>query len=84
MVIILRFIISALIGVGWLFFSKDPEISLILFIFVFIILSITPKKNKTYEEGDEFQAILKEKTERKLLLEEERLLEKQQSKKNKK
>lgn len=75
----LKIAISIAIGLCWQVFTGDLALACILAVFVLIILVISPKKEKTFEEGDEYKAMVKEKNERKLFLEEERILEKQQA-----
>lgn len=84
--IVLKFILALFIGLGWLFFGgeKSKEVALILAIFVFLVLLITPKKVESIEEKEEFREKVKDRQIRKIALTEERILEKQAQKENKK
>ncbi len=75
----LKIAISVAVLLCWQIFTGDLWLACILGAFVFAILFISPKKRQSYEEGDEYKAMVKEKNERKLFLEEERILEKQQA-----
>ena len=79
MKIALKIIISLAVLVCWQIFTGDLWLACIFGAFVCAILFISPKKEQSFEEGDEYKAMVKEKNERKLFLEEERLLEKQQA-----
>lgn len=79
MKIALKIIISIAVLVCWQVFTGDLWLACILGAFVFIVLVANPKKEQSFEEGDEYKAMVKEKNERKLFLEEERLLEKHQA-----
>lgn len=75
----LKIIISLAVLLCWQIFTGDLWLACILGAFVCAVLFISPKKQQSFEEGDEYKAMVKEKNERKLFLEEERLLEKQQA-----
>lgn len=75
----LKCAIAICFGLGWQIVSGDTALSLVLAILVFIVLIINPKKEQSYQEGDEFKEKVREKNEQKLFLEEERILEKQQA-----
>lgn len=79
MKIALKIAISVAVLLCWQIFTGDLWLACILGAFVFLVLVANPKKDKSFEEGDEYKAMVKEKNERKLFLEEERLLEKQQA-----
>lgn len=75
----LKVIVSLAVLLCWQVFTGDIWLSCILGAFVCAVLFISPKKQKSFEEGDEYRAMVKEKNERKIFLEEERILEKQQT-----
>ncbi len=79
MKIALKIAISIAVLLCWQIFTGDLWLACILGAFVCAILFINPKRERSFEEGDEYKAMVKEKNERKLFLEEERILEKQQA-----
>lgn len=81
---ILKGLLALALSIGWLFFSGDKDMSLMLGGLVFVVLLINPKRKKSYEEGEDYKAMVKEKQERKLYLAEERIQELQQAKDKKK
>lgn len=74
----IKCVVAILVGLGWQIVSGDLTMACILAGFVFAILCISPKKERPFEDGDEFKQKVRERNEQKLFLEEERLLEKQQ------
>lgn len=78
MKIAIKIIISLAVLLGWQVLSGDLGLACILAVFVLAVLITNPKKEKPFEESDEYKSMVKEKNERKLFLEEERILEKQQ------
>lgn len=75
----LKCAIAICVGLGWQIVSGDLALSLVLTILIFAVLIINPKKEPSYQEGEEFKEKVREKNEQKLFLEEERILEKQQA-----
>lgn len=81
--IFLKVIFAALIAICWYLFDGTKEISIILFILVFAALLFQPKKTKSTQEQDDFKEKIQRAQERKIKLEETRILE-QRDAKNKK
>lgn len=79
MAIALKIFISIALGLCWQILSGDISMSCILAVFTFVVLIIKPKKDRYYQDGDEFKQKVKEKNEQKIFLEEERILEKKQN-----
>lgn len=81
--IFLKIAIALAVCVAWILIDGSRDFALFLGGFVLIVLFISPKRQKSYEEGEDFKAMLKEKQERKVFLEEERINEKKQNDKKK-
>ena len=79
MKIALKCAIAICVGLGWQIASGDVALSMVLVAFVFAVLIFSPKKYNYYQDGEEFKEKVREKNERKLSLEEERILEKKQA-----
>lgn len=77
--IVLKIAIALIVLLAWQILSGDLAMACILGGFILVILVANPKKDKSYEDSDEYRAMVKEKNERKLFLEEERILEKQEA-----
>lgn len=78
MALLLKIFIAIIVGLCWQILSGDVGLSCIFAIFIFAVFMIKPKKERYYQDGDEFKQKVKEKNEQKLFLEEERILEKKQ------
>ena len=70
MKIAIKIIISLAVLLGWQVLSGDLGLACILAVFVLAVLIANPKKEKSFEESDEYKSMVKEKNERKLFLEE--------------
>ncbi|RAX52995.1 hypothetical protein CCY99_06400 [Helicobacter sp. 16-1353] len=81
--IFLKMIFSALIALCWYFFGGGKEISIILFIFIFAVLLFQPKKSKSTQEQDDFKEKIQKAQERKVRIEEKRIIEQREAKNNK-
>ena len=79
MKIAIKIIIALAVLLGWQILSGDLALSCILAAFVLAVLIASPKREKSFEESEEYKSMVKEKNERKLFLEEERILEKHQA-----
>lgn len=75
MMIIIKFLIAGIIALCWYFFDNSQEIALILFVIVFVALLFQPQKQRNLQEEDDFKEKIKNANERKVKIEERRIIE---------
>ncbi len=77
-------IVSALIlSLSWYFIDGDLELSVILFVFLVVVLLFQPTKTKSIQEQDFFKDKINRANERKIQIEERRVMEQKEANKQK-
>lgn len=76
--------LSIAIGVGWFFLGGESGVAVVLGVFVFFVLIFNAKRTKISEEDEHLKERIAQAQERKIAIEERRILEKKDAENKKK
>lgn len=81
--IFIKAFVAFLLSLVWYFVDGNLEFAIILFLFVFVVLLFQPKKIRSIQEQDFFKHQINRANERKMQIEERRILEQKEANKQK-
>ena len=81
--IYLKIVSAFILSLSWYFIDGDLELSVILFVFLVVVLLFQPTKTKSIQEQDFFKDKINRANERKIQIEERRVMEQKEANKQK-